>query len=50
MTQDRLHAAYLGLRRAFARLGVQVTSAGSEESVPLILDRMQRLRAVGGRR
>jgi uncharacterized protein (DUF58 family) len=47
---DRLHAAYAGLRRAFARMGVPVTCAGSDESVPLVVQRLQRLRSVGGRR
>lgn len=47
---DRLQVNYARLRRSFARLGVQVTCAGSEESVPLILERLQRLRAAGGRR
>jgi uncharacterized protein (DUF58 family) len=47
---ERLHQAYGELRRAFARLGVPVTCAGSDESVPLVLQRLQRLRSVGGRR
>jgi uncharacterized protein (DUF58 family) len=47
---DRLHATYAGLRRAFGRLGVPVTCAGSDESVPLVVQRLQRLRSVGGRR
>ena len=40
---ERAHVGYARLRRAFGRLGVLVTSAGSEESVPLILGRLQRL-------
>jgi hypothetical protein len=47
---DRLHSAYAELRRVFARLGVPITCAGSDESVPLIVQRLQRLRGVGGRR
>jgi uncharacterized protein (DUF58 family) len=50
LATDRVQVGFARLRRAFARLGVQVTSAGSDESVPLILDRMQRLRMAGGRR
>jgi hypothetical protein len=44
----RLHSAYQRIRREFARLGVQVVCAGSDESVPLILSRLERLR--GARR
>jgi hypothetical protein len=46
----RFHAAYGRLRLAFARLGVPVVCAGSEESTPLILNRLERLRTRGGRR
>jgi uncharacterized protein (DUF58 family) len=50
VTAARFHAAYARVRRTFARLGVAVVCAASEEPVPLILDRMDRLRCVGGRR
>jgi uncharacterized protein (DUF58 family) len=46
----RFHRAYHKLRRTFARLGVPVVSARSEEPVPLILERMDRLRMLGRRR
>jgi hypothetical protein len=46
----RFHRAYYKLRRTFARLGVPVVSARSEEPVPLILERMDRLRMLGRRR
>jgi uncharacterized protein (DUF58 family) len=46
----RFHRAYQKLRRTFARLGVPVVSARGDESVPLILDRMDRLRMLGRRR
>jgi uncharacterized protein (DUF58 family) len=46
----RFHRAYHKLRRTFARLGVTVVSARSEEPVPLILERMDRLRMLGRRR
>jgi uncharacterized protein (DUF58 family) len=46
----RFHRAYHVLRRTFARLGVPVVSARSDESVHLILDRMDRLRMLGRRR
>src|SRR5262249_38836846 len=36
----RFHRAYQKLRHTFARLGVPVVSARGDESVPLILDRM----------
>jgi hypothetical protein len=45
LAEARVHAAYHRVRRAFARLGVQVVCAGSEESVPLVLDRIERLRS-----
>jgi len=46
----RFHRAYQKLRRTFARLGVQVVSARGDESVPLILDRIDHLRMLGRRR
>jgi uncharacterized protein (DUF58 family) len=46
----QIHAAYGRIRRTFARLGVQVVCAASEESVPLILNRLERIRSMGGRR
>jgi uncharacterized protein (DUF58 family) len=46
----RLHAAYARIRRTFARMAVQVVCAQSEESVPLILNRLERIRSMGGRR
>jgi uncharacterized protein (DUF58 family) len=45
-TTARFHRAFAGLRQTFARLGVPVICAASEESVRLILDRMDRLRLV----
>jgi hypothetical protein len=46
----RFHDAYRRVRRAFTRLGVPVVCAAGDEPVPLILDRLDRLRAVGGKR
>lgn len=46
----RFHAAYQRVRPAFTRLGVPVVCAAGDEPVPLILDRLDRLRAVGGKR
>jgi uncharacterized protein (DUF58 family) len=46
----RFHRAYHKLRRTFARMGVPVVSARGEEPVPLILERMERLRMLGKRR
>jgi hypothetical protein len=46
----RFHAAYQRLRRAFTRIGVPVVCAAGEEPIPLILERLDRLRAVGGKR
>jgi uncharacterized protein (DUF58 family) len=40
----RLHQAYAEMRQAFARLGVPVLCAADEDTVDLILYRMQRLR------
>jgi hypothetical protein len=45
LTHSWLHVAFGRIRRAFARLGVQVVCAGSDESVPLILDRIERVRS-----
>jgi uncharacterized protein (DUF58 family) len=49
-TAQRLHRAFVSLRQTFARLGVPVICAADQESVPLILDRIDRLRLVGRRR
>jgi uncharacterized protein (DUF58 family) len=46
----RFHRAYHRLRRTFTRLGVQVVCAVSDEPVPLIIERLNRLRAAGRRR
>lgn len=48
LTTDRLHSAFARIRRAFVRLGVPVICASSDESLPLILTRIERLR--GARR
>ncbi len=55
LLHERLQASYQSLRREMARLGVQVACAASDEAVPLILQRVARLRAsapggAGGRR
>ena len=50
LTWKNLHAAYARIRRTFARLGVQVICAANQESVPLILKRLERIRSLGGRR
>jgi hypothetical protein len=50
LTVKQIHVAYARIRRTFARLGVQVICAASEESVPLILNRLERIRSMGGRR
>jgi uncharacterized protein (DUF58 family) len=42
----RFHDAYHRLRRTFARMGVSLVCAGSDEPVALILDRLDRLRAL----
>jgi hypothetical protein len=42
----RLHHAFAELRHTFARLGVPVLCAGHEESVQLILNRLERLRVL----
>jgi uncharacterized protein (DUF58 family) len=44
------HAAYQRVRQRFLRLGVPVVCAASDEPVPLILERVNRLRLVGRRR
>jgi uncharacterized protein (DUF58 family) len=49
-TTLRFHQAFQEVRQTFARLGVPVISAASDESVPLILDRLDRLRLLGRRR
>jgi uncharacterized protein (DUF58 family) len=49
-TAERFHRAFADLRQTFARMGVPVLCAASEESVRLILDRMDRLRLIGRRR
>ncbi len=40
----RFQRAYHHLRRSFARFGVPVLCAKSDDSVPLILNRLERLR------
>jgi uncharacterized protein (DUF58 family) len=49
-TRRRFHGAFRRLRRTFGRLGVPVLCAAAGEAVPLILDRIDRLRVVGRRR
>jgi uncharacterized protein (DUF58 family) len=49
-TTARFHGAYQRVRRTFARLGVPVVCAAGDEPVPLVLDRLERLRMVGRRR
>jgi uncharacterized protein (DUF58 family) len=48
--RERFDAAYRRVRRAFARLGVPVVCAATQEPVPLILDRLERLRMLGRKR
>src|SRR5262249_17743976 len=43
---SRYHRAFHTLRRTFARLGVPVYCAQIEESVRLVLERLERLRSV----
>jgi uncharacterized protein (DUF58 family) len=50
ITTFRLHRAYHALRRRFARMGVVVVSARTDEAIPLILERIDRLRMLGRRR
>jgi uncharacterized protein (DUF58 family) len=45
-TTLRFHAAFVGLRRTFARLGVPVICALDEDPARLIVDRIDRLRTV----
>jgi hypothetical protein len=42
--------AYRQLRKSFARFGVAVIPAAGDEPTRLILDRLERLRLVGGKR
>jgi hypothetical protein len=49
-TTARFHGAYQRMRRTFARLGVPVVCAAGDEPVPLVLDRLERLRMLGRRR
>jgi hypothetical protein len=46
-TTQRFHSAYQRLRHTFTRLGVSVLCAASDEPVPLILSRLERLRTAG---
>jgi hypothetical protein len=48
--RERFHAAYRRVRHAFARLGVPMVCAATEEPVPLILQRLERLRMLGRKR
>lgn len=50
LLQRRMNESFFRLRREFARLGVAVVCAESEAATELILERMDRLRNVGGRR
>jgi hypothetical protein len=45
-TTARFHRAYRQLRRSFARIGVPVLCARDEDPIPLILDRLERLRVL----
>jgi uncharacterized protein (DUF58 family) len=45
-TRRRYHTAFYRLRRTFGRLGVQVICAASNEAVPVILERINRLRTL----
>ena len=49
-TALRFHEAFRGLRKAFGRLGVPVVCAAGGEPAALILERLDRLRRVRGRR
>jgi uncharacterized protein (DUF58 family) len=42
---SRFHRAYQRLRRTFGRLGVPVLCARQEDAVPLVLERIERLRS-----
>ena len=46
LTALRFHRAFHHLRRTFARLGVPVLCAASDDSVALILKRLERLRVL----
>ena len=46
-TRLRFQMAYQRLRRTFTRLGVAVVCAATDEPVPLILSRLERLRTPG---
>jgi hypothetical protein len=46
-TRRRFHAAYQRMRRSWARLGVPVICAASDDAVPLVLERMERLHRAG---
>jgi uncharacterized protein (DUF58 family) len=48
-TRMRFHSAYHRLRKRFLRLGVPVVCAASDEPLPLILERIERLRVAGRR-
>jgi uncharacterized protein (DUF58 family) len=45
-TTARFHRAYQQLRRSFARIGVPVLCARDDDPIPLILDRLERLRVL----
>jgi hypothetical protein len=45
-TRRRFHSAFFRIRREFGRLGVPVVCAASDEAVPLILERINRLRTL----
>jgi uncharacterized protein (DUF58 family) len=49
-TTERLHREFHRLRRQLSRLGVPVICATGGEPVRLILDRLERLRSLGGKR
>jgi hypothetical protein len=49
-TTRRYQQAFHRVRRTFARLGVLVVCAEGDEPLPLILQRIDRLRAAGVRR
>jgi uncharacterized protein (DUF58 family) len=49
-TQERLQRSYRKIARAFSRKGVAVVRAESEQSVRLILARMEQIRMAGRRR
>jgi hypothetical protein len=43
-TIRRFHTAYARLRQAFARLGVQMICAADDETVPLVVRRLEQIR------